>query len=66
MCGIVFEIGRHLCEFMGLDLEMSITDHYNEVISVLHNTFKVQCFVGIDVAWNIVVVFEMVAVVVSG
>lgn len=32
---------RHLCEFTGLDLEMSITDHYNEVILVLHETFKV-------------------------
>lgn len=33
---------RHLCEFTGLDLEMAIIDHYNEVIAVLHNTFKVQ------------------------
>lgn len=32
---------RHLCEFTGLDLEMSIVDHYKEVILVLHNTFKV-------------------------
>lgn len=32
---------RHLTEFNGLDLEMTITDHYNEVIVVLHNTFKV-------------------------
>jgi len=42
--GRVFEIGpvfraensntrRHLCEFTGLDLEMPITDHYNEVMA---------------------------------
>lgn len=42
--GRVFEIGpvfraeksntrRHLCEFTGLDMEMAITDHYNEVIT---------------------------------
>lgn len=36
-----FPPSRHLCEFTGLDLEMAITDHYNEVIFVLHNTFKV-------------------------
>ncbi|CAM9806360.1 unnamed protein product, partial [Choristocarpus tenellus] len=47
----VFEVGpvfraeksntrRHLCEFTGLDLEMAIRDHYNEVIEVLHKTFK--------------------------
>lgn len=35
-------VGRHLCEFTGLDLEMAITDHYAEVILVLHNTFKVH------------------------
>lgn len=35
---------RHLTEFNGLDLEMSITDHYNEVIAVLHNTFKVRMY----------------------
>ncbi|CAM9750858.1 unnamed protein product [Ascophyllum nodosum] len=56
--GRVFEIGpvfraensntrRHLCEFTGLDLEMSITDHYNEVILVLHNTFK-TIFSGLE------------------
>jgi aspartyl-tRNA synthetase len=43
----VFEIGpvfraeksntrRHLCEFVGLDIEMAINLHYNEVIGVLH------------------------------
>ncbi|CAM9895555.1 unnamed protein product, partial [Hapterophycus canaliculatus] len=39
--------GRHLTEFNGLDLEMSITDHYNEVISVLHATFK-SIFSGLE------------------
>lgn len=23
---------RHLCEFTGLDIEMAIKDHYNEVL----------------------------------
>mmetsp|Transcript_17218 Transcript_17218/g.42965 ORF Transcript_17218/g.42965 Transcript_17218/m.42965 type:complete len:638 (-) Transcript_17218:40-1953(-) len=47
----VFEIGpvfraenshtrRHLCEFTGLDLEMSIDDHYVETLEVIHNMFK--------------------------
>ncbi|CAM9440522.1 unnamed protein product [Ectocarpus sp. 4 AP-2014] len=56
--GRVFEVGpvfraensntrRHLTEFNGLDLEMSITDHYNEVILVLHNTFK-SIFSGLE------------------
>ncbi|CAM9298818.1 unnamed protein product [Discosporangium mesarthrocarpum] len=54
----VFEVGpvfraensntrRHLCEFTGLDLEMAITDHYNEVIGVLHNAFK-HVFTGLE------------------
>lgn len=47
----VFEIGpvfraensntrRHLCEFTGLDLEMSITEHYNEALYIIHNMFR--------------------------
>jgi aspartyl-tRNA synthetase len=46
----VFEIGpvfraensnthRHLCEFHGLDLEMAINEHYNEVLDMLSNLF---------------------------
>jgi len=46
----VFEIGpvfraeksntrRHLCEFVGLDMEMAFHLHYNEVIAVLHDVF---------------------------
>jgi len=46
----VFEIGpvfraensnsrRHLCEFVGLDIEMAFNLHYNEVIQVLHEMF---------------------------
>mmetsp|Transcript_7911 Transcript_7911/g.13339 ORF Transcript_7911/g.13339 Transcript_7911/m.13339 type:complete len:516 (+) Transcript_7911:51-1598(+) len=47
----VFEIGpvfraensntrRHLCEYTGLDIEMEIFSHYNEVLSVLHYLFR--------------------------
>ncbi|KAL0211552.1 hypothetical protein RCL1_005178 [Eukaryota sp. TZLM3-RCL] len=46
----VFEIGpvfraensfthRHLCEFVGLDIEMEIFDHYHEVLDMLENLF---------------------------
>jgi len=46
----VFEIGpvfraenanthRHLCEFVGLDFEMEIKEHYHEVLSVLGDLF---------------------------
>ncbi|KAL0248378.1 hypothetical protein GEMRC1_003614 [Eukaryota sp. GEM-RC1] len=53
----VFEIGpvfraensfthRHLCEFVGLDLEMEIYDHYHEVLEMLENLFK-HIFVGL-------------------
>ncbi|KAG5178813.1 aspartyl-tRNA synthetase [Tribonema minus] len=56
--GRVFEIGpvfraensntrRHLCEFTGLDLEMGIYDHYNEVLHVLHGLFK-HIFTGLE------------------
>lgn len=54
----VFEIGpvfraensntrRHLCEFTGLDLEMSIFEHYNEALIVLHKTFR-HIFDGLE------------------
>lgn len=47
----VFEIGpvfraedsfthRHLCEFMGLDLEMQINEHYFEVLDVIEKLFE--------------------------
>eukprot|EP01035_Chromulina_nebulosa_P020259 gene20259-26302_t len=47
----VFEVGpvfraeksntrRHLCEFTGLDIEMAISSHYNEVLNVVHRMFK--------------------------
>jgi len=56
--GRVFEIGpvfraensntrRHLCEFTGLDLEMAINDHYNEVLSILHEMFR-HIFTGLE------------------
>ena len=46
----VFEIGpvfraensfthRHLCEFVGLDIEMAIKEHYHEVLDVLDKMF---------------------------
>jgi len=47
----VFEIGpvfraensfthRHLCEFMGLDIEMAFNEHYHEVLDVLDGLFN--------------------------
>jgi len=54
----VFEVGpvfraensntrRHLCEFVGLDMEMSLGYHYDEVIEVLHAMF-VHIFDGLE------------------
>jgi len=54
----VFEIGpvfraedsnthRHLCEFTGLDMEMNIKEHYNEVLDVLDDLF-VTMFDGLN------------------
>mmetsp|Transcript_37817 Transcript_37817/g.122262 ORF Transcript_37817/g.122262 Transcript_37817/m.122262 type:complete len:604 (-) Transcript_37817:148-1959(-) len=54
----VFEVGpvfraensntrRHLCEFVGLDMEMSLSYHYDEVIEVLHAMF-VHIFDGLE------------------
>lgn len=54
----VFEIGpvfraekshthRHLCEFTGLDLEMEIFEHYNEILDVLDNLFS-KIFDGLE------------------
>eukprot|EP00177_Eucheuma_denticulatum_P008208 GFKZ01014938.1.p1 GENE.GFKZ01014938.1~~GFKZ01014938.1.p1 ORF type:complete len:564 (-),score=95.90 GFKZ01014938.1:100-1791(-) len=54
----VFEIGpvfraeksdthRHLCEFTGLDLEMEIFEHYNEILEVLDGLF-VAIFDGLE------------------
>jgi len=48
--GRVFEIGpvfraensntnRHLCEFTGLDMEMTIQEHYFEVLDLLGDMF---------------------------
>lgn len=31
---------RHMTEFMGLDLEMAIEEHYHEVLDVLDGLFK--------------------------
>lgn len=53
----VFEIGpvfraensnthRHLCEFTGLDFEMAINEHYDEVMDVIGNLF-VHMFDGL-------------------
>ena len=54
----VFEIGpvfraedsntyRHLCEFTGLDLEMTIKEHYNEIMTLIHEMF-LHIFKGIE------------------
>jgi nondiscriminating aspartyl-tRNA synthetase len=54
----VFEVGpvfraeksqtrRHLCEFVGLDIEMEIKQHYNETLHVLHNLFR-DIFNGLE------------------
>ena len=58
----VFEIGpvfraensntrRHLCEFTGLDLEMTINDHYLETLTVVHKMFK-HIFNGLETRWS--------------
>ena len=58
----VFEIGpvfraensntrRHLCEFTGLDLEMTINDHYLETLTVVNNMFK-HIFNGLETRWS--------------
>jgi aspartyl/asparaginyl-tRNA synthetase len=38
---------RHLCEFTGLDLEMAINEHYNEVLDVIDSLF-VYMFKGLN------------------
>ena len=56
--GRVFEIGpvfraeksftnRHLTEFVGLDLEMAIKEHYFEVLDVIGNLF-LSIFKGLE------------------
>lgn len=58
----VFEIGpvfraekshthRHLCEFTGLDFEMEITEHYNEILDVLDGLFT-SIFDGLEHRFN--------------
>lgn len=37
---------RHLCEFVGLDLEMAFSYHYHEVVDVIGDMF-VQMFKGL-------------------
>ena len=57
----VFEIGpvfraenshtrRHLCEFTGLDLEMTINEHYMETLEVTHKMFK-HIFENLETRW---------------
>ena len=54
----VFEIGpvfraensfthRHLCEFTGLDMEMSIKENYHEIMDILGDMFN-YIFVGLE------------------
>ena len=58
----VFEIGpvfraeksfthRHLCEFTGLDLEMEIVEHYDEVLDMIDRLF-VAIFNGLNEKYN--------------
>lgn len=60
--GKVFEIGsvfraensnthRHLCEFMGLDFEMTIKSHYFEVLQVINNLFH-SIFEGLTTRYS--------------
>eukprot|EP00697_Spironema_sp_BW2_P013735 gnl/Spiro4/3980_TR1980_c0_g6_i1.p1 gnl/Spiro4/3980_TR1980_c0_g6~~gnl/Spiro4/3980_TR1980_c0_g6_i1.p1 ORF type:complete len:574 (-),score=144.72 gnl/Spiro4/3980_TR1980_c0_g6_i1:73-1758(-) len=41
---------RHLCEFVGLDLEMCIRDHYHEVLDVLGGLFN-YIFSNLNSRW---------------
>lgn len=56
----VFEIGpvfraensnthRHMCEFTGLDFEMTIKEHYFEVMEIIHELF-IYIFKGLEAA----------------
>jgi len=58
----VFEVGpvfraensntrRHLCEFVGLDLEMAINEHYTEALEVCHKMFK-HIFEGLETRYG--------------
>ncbi len=38
---------RHLCEFMGLDFEMAINEHYFEVLDVIEGVFEAM-FNGLE------------------
>lgn len=49
---------RHLCEFTGLDLEMSIYEDYNEIIDLVDQMFK-YIFTGLQnkctkVTWHVI------------
>jgi aspartyl-tRNA synthetase len=57
----VFEIGpvfraensfthRHACEFVGLDLEMEIKEHYFELLDLMADLF-VSIFKGLETRW---------------
>ena len=58
----VFEVGpvfraedsnthRHLCEFTGLDLEMSINEHYYECLELFSNLF-IHIFEGLNIKYS--------------
>lgn len=42
---------RHMCEFTGLDFEMEIHEHYNEVLDVLGRLF-IAIFKGLQVRYG--------------
>lgn len=42
---------RHLCEFTGLDFEMAINEHYDEVMDVIDKLF-VYIFNGLNAKYG--------------
>ncbi len=47
---------RHLCEFTGLDFEMAINEHYDEVMDVIDKLF-VYIFNGLNGKYGTCLVF---------
>ena len=42
---------RHMTEFVGLDLEMAIEEHYHEVLELLDSLFK-SIFAGLEAKYK--------------
>ena len=58
----VFEVGpvfrsensnthRHLCEFVGLDMEMTFKDHYHEVLEVIDWRARMLLLGSVSLGW---------------